>query len=249
MSTFEEYSNYYDLLYQDKNYNEEVDYVDGLIKRNKPNAKTLLDLGCGTGRHNALFEKKGYKTTGVDISHEMIKKAKSTYPLDFMQSDIRSLQLEKKYDVIVSLFHVMSYQTTNEDLTGVFNSAKKHLNPNGLFVFDCWYGPAILNDQPVTRIKRMEDDKIDVTRLSESVLHANTNVVDVTFEVFIKNKMTSDVKKIKELHSMRYLFYPEILKYAKLEGFEVKVFEEWLTGKKPDLNSRNVVFVCSLVNN
>jgi SAM-dependent methyltransferase len=244
MNTFEDYSNYYDLLYKDKDYNSEVEYVDNLIKKNNEGAKTLLDLGCGTGRHNVLFEKRGYITTGVDISQEMIEKAKLLHSSDFIQADIRSVKLNKQFDVVVSLFHVMSYQTANEDLAAVFQTAKIHLNKNGLFIFDCWYGPAILNDQPVTRIKRMEDDKIEVTRLSESVLHCNTNIVDVSFEVFINDKKTSHTKKIKELHQMRYLFLPEIIQYAKSKGFEIIAFEEWLTAKQPDLNSRNVVFVC-----
>ena len=45
------YSKYYDLLYEDKNYFDEVEYIDFLIKKNCQSAKTLLDMGCGTGKH------------------------------------------------------------------------------------------------------------------------------------------------------------------------------------------------------
>jgi SAM-dependent methyltransferase len=244
MNIFEDYSNYYDLLYKDKNYNSEVDYVDILIKENHPQANTLLDLGCGTGRHNILFEEKGYKTIGVDLSYDMIKKAKELNKSAFIQGDIRNIKLNQQFDVIVSLFHVMSYQTSNDDIAAVFQTAKNHLNSDGLFIFDCWYGPAILNEQPVTRVKRMEDEKIYVTRLSESTLHANTNLVDVSFEVFIEDKGTKITKKLNELHHMRYLFFSEIVQYAKQVGFEIIAFEEWLTRKQPGLYSRNVVFVC-----
>jgi SAM-dependent methyltransferase len=247
MSTFEDYSNYYDLLYEDKDYQSEVNYVDELIKKNSRNASTLLDLGCGTGQHNVLFEKKGYDTTGVDISREMIQRAKAQHALNFIHGDIRTIELKKQFDVVVSLFHVMSYQTANEDLSAVFKTVKKHLKKEGVFIFDCWYGPAVLSDQPVTRVKRMENEKIELIRLSESTLHANTNVVDVSFEVFIKEKKTEQTKKINELHRMRYLFFPEILQYAQNEGFEISGFEEWLTGKQPGLDTRNVVFVCKLL--
>ncbi len=248
MGTFEDYSNYYDLLYADKDYDGEVAYVDTLIKKNNSKAKTLLDLGCGTGKHDMLFQKKGYVTTGVDLSQDMIKRAQAQYDLPFVHGDIRTVQLQKKFDVVVSLFHVMSYQTANTDIQQVFKTAKTHLEKGGLFIFDCWYGPAILNDQPVTRIKRMEDNKNEIIRVSESVLNANTNIVDVTFEVLIRDKQQETVRKIKELHRMRYLFFPEIEHYAANEGFKIVTFEEWLTGKQPQIDSRNVVFVCTLAN-
>lgn len=248
MSTFEDYSNYYDLLYADKDYDAEVEYVNKLIKNVNPNAKTLLDLGCGTGKHDMLFQKKGYLTTGVDLSQDMIKRAKAQFDLPFVHGDIRTVQLHKKFDVVVSLFHVMSYQTANNDLQNVFKTAKSHLEKGGLFIFDCWYGPAILNDQPVTRVKRMEDEKHEIIRLSESVLNANTNVVDVSFEVLIRDKQKETIRKIKELHQMRYLFFPEMQQYATSVGFKIVAFEEWLTGDHPQIDSRNVVFVCTLEN-
>ena len=42
----------------------------------------------------------------------------------------------KKYDVVISLFHVMSYQNNNEKILKAFSTAKKHLKANGIFIFD-----------------------------------------------------------------------------------------------------------------
>ena len=67
------YSKYYDLLYEDKNYSGEVEYIDFLIKKNCQNAKTLLDMGCGTGKHAELLCEKGYKVHGIDLSQDMLK--------------------------------------------------------------------------------------------------------------------------------------------------------------------------------
>ena len=61
------YSQYYDLLYQDKDYLAETNYVDNLIQEfGRCNSKTMLDLGCGTGKHAELFCDQGYKVHGVD---------------------------------------------------------------------------------------------------------------------------------------------------------------------------------------
>ena len=119
------YSKYYDLLYQDKDYTAEVDYVDGLIKGHSSEIKTILDLGCGTGKHGELLCNRGYALHGVDISKEMLEIAEvrrkgKEEKLTFSQSDVAQLNLGKKFDAIVSLFHVMSYQNTNATLDSVF---------------------------------------------------------------------------------------------------------------------------------
>lgn len=71
------YSRYYDLLYSDKDYIGEVEYVDSLIKANSNNATTLLDMGCGTGKHAELLCDKGYIVHGIDLSQDMLKIAET----------------------------------------------------------------------------------------------------------------------------------------------------------------------------
>jgi hypothetical protein len=72
MSVFGNYARYYDLLNKDKDYEKEADYVHGLIQRYAPGSKTILDLGCGTGRHDFLLAEKGYSVTGIDMSEQML---------------------------------------------------------------------------------------------------------------------------------------------------------------------------------
>ena len=163
MKVFNDYASYYDLLYKTKNYGEEVDYVIDLLKQYNPNIKTILDLGCGTGGHVFLFEKKGLNTEGVDMSEQMIeiaeqKKRNTNSQCQFTVGDIRNVRLNKKFDAIVLLFHVMSYQVTNEDLHQTMATIVEHLNENGVIYFDYWYGPGVLTDRPTVRKKILEND-------------------------------------------------------------------------------------------
>jgi SAM-dependent methyltransferase len=251
MSVFGRYSRYYDLLYRDKDYLGEASYVDRLIRSHAPQARTLLDLGCGTGRHDLLFAEMGYRVTGVDLSEEMLAVASSQLPaglqssgsLEFRQGDLTRVRLGSRFDAVVSLFHVMSYQADNDDLRSAFATAKAHLEPGGLFVFDCWYGPAVLTDPPVVRVKRLEDDHISVTRIAEPVLHPNRNLVDVNYQVFIRDKNGEGEEELRETHSMRYLFLPELLLLLEEAGLSLVEFREWLTGKEPGFDTWSACFV------
>jgi len=251
MSVFKKYSKYYDLLYQNKNYKDESIFVDSLIKNANPNAKTILDLGCGTGNHDFFLADLGYNITGVDISCEMIELAieKKTTPnqkkyLEFYCDDARTFKIDKKFDIVTSLFHVFGYQNTNEDLYSIFRTAWKHLNPEGFLIFDCWYGPAVLTDKPVIRIKKHEDDKFSLIRIAEPDFYPNENIVKVKYTLLIKDKKTNTVEEFVEVHSVRYLFKPELESFCQSAGFKILDSGEWLTQNKLNFNTWNSYFIC-----
>lgn len=243
------YSQYYDLLYQDKDYQAEEEYVSFLIQSYKPQACSLLDLGCGTGKHAELFCDRGFTVHGVDLSLEMLNIAEKRRigkenQLSFSHSNIQNLSLGKKFDVVTSLFHVMSYQNSNQELIQAFEVAKEHLVDDGILIFDFWYGPAVLTERPTTRIKKLENDLIKVTRLAEPILHPQINCVDVHYNIFIQDKFKNNtfIEK-KELHQMRYLFDTELELICEQVGFQILDKYEWMSGKLPSFNSWNVVWI------
>lgn len=245
------YAAYYNLLYKDKNYSSEVDYVDSLIKKySSLGISSLLNLGCGTGNHDFLLAEKGYSVTGVDLSHSMVDIAKEKIvdkksKVNFFQGDIREVRLHKKYDAVISLFHVMSYQNSNEDVLNTLKTAKVHLKKNGLFIFDCWNGPGVLRDLPATREKELEDEAIKVKRLAVPVIHYKENVVDVNFKLTITNKKTGEITPLEEKHPMRYFFTPELKLFFSQAGFTLLDCFGWLSSTPPDENSWNAVYILS----
>lgn len=242
------YSQYYDLLYQDKDYIGEVEYIHGLIKTYKANTSMLLDMGCGTGKHAELLCDVGYRVHGIDLSMDMLKIAEQRRlgkenQLSFSQSDIQNLTLDQRFDAIISLFHVMSYQNTNQELIKAFQVARSHLVESGIFIFDFWYGPAVLTDLPLTRIKRFESDLIKVTRIAEPVIYPQQNIVDVHYDVFIQDQNSKGILEKNELHKMRYFFDTELDLICEQIGFEVLDKFKWMSNDSPSLDSWNVVWV------
>jgi SAM-dependent methyltransferase len=255
MKVFGAYSRYYSLFYKDKDYAGEAEYVHGLIQKHHLGATSVLDLGCGTGRHAFLLAGMGYRVTGVDRSEEMLAVARSqlsgdacvaatqSSTLNFHEGDIRSIRLNCSFDAVVSLFHVISYQTSNDDLRAAFATAREHLGPGGVFIFDCWYGPAVLTDRPVTRIKRLEDEELLVTRIVEPVMFANDNLVESHYQVMIKDKASGKMEELREIHQMRFLFRPEVELILQEVGMKLVAAEEWMTGSEPGFDTWGVCFV------
>ncbi len=243
---FNHYARYYDLLYHDKDYAAEAEYVASHIKRENPNSRTILELGCGTGAHAEFFASLGFTVVGVDISPTMLieaEKRKSRLPikiadrLNFIQGDVRTIRTGEQYDAVVSLFHVVSYQTSNADLQSIFATAAVHLKPQSLFLFDFWYGPAVLIQKPEIRIKRLEDNTIKVTRIAEPLLFFNENLVDVKYSIFIQNKITGEIEQLQENHIMRYLFYPELVWILSSSNLIIKDHYAWLENTALTLDS------------
>ncbi|MDY6994389.1 MAG: class I SAM-dependent methyltransferase [Pseudomonadota bacterium] len=245
-SNFEDYAQYYDLLYQDKDYVGEVEYLVSHISKQAANAKHILELGCGTGAHAEHLARMGYTVHGVDMSKEMLVLAearKAELPADvaarlsFSLGDVRSVRIGKTYDVVISLFHVMSYQSSNDDLAAAFETAATHLSTDGLFLYDFWYGPAVLSQYPDTRVKRLENSKIKITRVAEPEMHVNENIVDVNYDIFIELKDTGEITQVQEKHKMRYLFLTELKWLQRDEVWSSYKSYEWLKNNELSENS------------
>lgn len=245
MSNFKFYSQYYDLLYKDKDYKAEANYIVSLINKYNSKATKIIELGCGTGNHAAILCKQGYEVVGLERSPEMVEIAKQKNITNFnpQVADITSFQLDKKFDVAISLFHVISYLTDNNDLISCFKNVHAHLNSDGIFIFDVWYTPAVYTQKPETRIKRLTNSQTSITRIAESNIHYNNNVIDVNYEVMIKDKKSNISTSIFEKHPMRHFSIPEIELLATHTGFELVHTEEFLTANEPSENTWGVCFV------
>lgn len=249
MSIFQDYAKYYDLLYRDKDYQGEAAYVHGLIQAHRPGAATLLDLGCGTGGHAFPLANLGYAVTGVDLSEVSLGLAQAKRagapgtPPEFHHGDIRTLRLGQTYDVVAALFHVLSYQTSADDLRQTLTTAQEHLLPGGLFLCDFWHGPGVLSDPPKVAVKRLAGEGLAITRIAEPTMHPDRNVVDVRFTLFAHDTASDSISQTTELHSMRYFFDMELRDKLAEAGLTVLAHHRWLTREAPGLDCWNAVMV------
>ncbi|MCS5712313.1 methyltransferase domain-containing protein [Candidatus Berkiella aquae] len=251
MSIFADYSKYYDLLYQDKDYNSEVGFIDGLLKQYAKQPKTLLELGSGTGKHACLLAKKDYHVVGIDQSRTMLEMAghllaqepQAAKQIRLFEGDVRTFEIKEQFDAAISLFHVLSYQTSNHDVEQMFETVKKHVKPSGIFIFDCWYGPAVLNQKPVVRYKRLENEILAVERVAVPTIDENANTVNVHYHLFVQEKPKLIFQKMEEDHLMRYYFLPELERICAAFSMKIELACEWLTQEPLSQDTWGACFV------
>jgi SAM-dependent methyltransferase len=253
VSVFGLYAKYYDLLYRDKDYAGEAAAVARLIRAHDPAARRVFELGCGTGGHAVALARAGYEVTGIDLSEPMLERAQARRAredapvqgrLRFLRMDARHARLGERYDAAAALFHVLSYQASDADLAATLASAAAHLRPGAPFVFDFWYGPAVLAQRPETRMKRMADDDIEVERSARPTLREAAQCVEVAYDVLIRDRRSGEAAPpLAETHVMRYFFLEPLQAALARAGLRFASAADLQTGAPPSEKTWSVCAV------
>jgi SAM-dependent methyltransferase len=241
----------YDALYADKDYKAECDLIERLFQECAVSpVRKVLDLGCGTGGHALRLTERGYEVLGCDRSPDMLAQLQqkaSALPggtlLRFVESDLRSLALAERFDAALMMFAVLGYQIENADIRAALAAARRHLTPNGLLVFDVWYGPAVIRQRPAQRVRIVEGEGRKFLRVATGKLDSLRQVCTVQYLLW---EICGDriVTEAKELHSVRFFFRREMELYLEIAGFslvKMKAFPEW--DCEPGEETWNVVVV------
>ena len=225
MNQFASYANYYDDAYQSKPYKQEVDKIEEFFaKHSSSKITTILSLGCGTGTYEIELARRGYTITGVDLSADMLDKARAKISgagledkIELIEGDIRSIELEGRYDAVLMMFNIAGYLHAPADLTAVVRNIGKHVESGSLFIFDVWNGPAVELDPPTDREKEIEKDGRKVLRKTTAELDKDSRLVKIAFSV-IDQDLDNEVV---EQHPMRYWFLDELTDSLRVGGYQL----------------------------
>ena len=122
-----------------------------------------------------------------------------------------------------------------------------HLRPGGLLIFDSWYGPAVEDIEPETRVKRFEDKAKKIIRIAEPQYYKKKHRVDVKYQMLVLNKDDGVFKEFSETHEIQYFFMSDIENLLAEAGFSIIFSEEWITGSPPSKGTWSVTFVAQLM--
>jgi len=114
----------------------------------------------------------------------------------------------------------MGYLNDNESLLGGLRTAAKHLNPGGGFIFDGWFGPAVLSQRPEKRRHEYHNGQDVVVREVTPSLDPIRQIVTVHYNIEV-NRNGQIVKQFREEHIMRFMFVQEMALLIETSGLEM----------------------------
>ena len=161
---YSRWARYYDALYAFKDYGADAARLAAMIHRFHPQARTLLDVACGTGQHLRHLSER-FTVEGVDANAEFLEVVRQKIPgIGTHVAKMEELELGKRYDVVSCLFSSIGFVRTLDALRRTMDNFVRHLEPGGLVVIEPWFSRenfwagrinALFVDQPELKIAMM----------------------------------------------------------------------------------------------
>ena len=191
MTSYERFGEFYDAVMGDRR--AAAEQVMELIRAAKPDAKNVLELGCGTGSILKCLQDT-YEVSGLDISGKMLSVARKKVPRSKLyRQDMVDFRIDGRFDVIFCVFDSINHVRRFSDWKKVFAVARRHLSPDGCFIFD-------MNTQ--RKLERLIDGPPWVHRFERNFL-----IMDVTS--LPSGGSNWNVKVFEHLNGSRYTLHEE----------------------------------------
>jgi len=216
---FSETARYYDLIYDEfRDYEGDVARVAEWVRRLAPEARTILDVGCGTGRHaQGLTSRYGYQVDGLDIEAGFVEIARERCPGGrFAVGDMADFDLGRRYDVVLCLFSSIGYVKTRERLAASARCLVRHLAPGGVAVVEAWMTPEAFTAGKVYLLTAERED-LKVSRMSSSVVREGVSILDFHYLI----GTPEGVEHVRETHELALFTEEEMREGLEAGGLEV----------------------------
>jgi len=197
----------------------------------------ILDAACGAGRYSNLLLQKGYKVIGFDLSLPLLKIAKTdagkiSGENIYFRSDIRSVKLKMKFNLILNVFTSFGYFVTDEENFSFINNSITFLKKKGYFVFD-YINKKYLIDNLIPYSQK----EIDGYLIEEKRKIENQRVIK-EINISKGNERHSFTESVK-------LYSPEILfeKFFKTGYKIIDVFGSYEGENFSEINSSRIIII------
>lgn len=179
---FERSPHLYDAIYSFKDYEAEADKLATIIERQRPGARTILDVACGTGKHIELLRER-YDVEGLDIDANLLEIAQARNPeVRFHAGDMITFDLGRTFDVVMCLFSSIGYVQTPDNLLRAMESLARHVAPGGLLLVEPWFTPDVY-EEGFLHMVTVDHDDIKVARIDGNRIVGGLSVLDLHYLV------------------------------------------------------------------
>ena len=220
----------YDLLYTGiglKNFATEAAELNQIIRSECPGARTLLDIGCGTGALLAEMQ-RWYEVAGVDLSPAMLAVARRRLPeVLLIEADMRTFDLGRTFDAVLCLFSSIGYMTEDGDMERAVGRMAAHVAPGGVLVVDGWLRPDAWVDGHHAEPAIASDENTTVVRLAFSRRDGTITTLDMHHLV----RTRDGVEHFSELHRLRLISTADYVAAFEKAGLISHVAPEYMPNR------------------
>lgn len=237
--TLYDYPEFYDLVHGELTPMETLDfYQKQIVLYGSP----VLELACGTGHYLIPLVEQGVEVVGLDISDEMLGRAREKavqrgVSLDVRSGDMRDFELNRKFSLILLLGNSLQHLLTREEIESCFASVKRHLQPGGRFIVEVF--------NPSLKILSRDKDEMVLdseyeTEEGKMILTGSVNYDKATQINHItwnyRNEATQEVKTMA--FAMRQFFPQELDALLVYNGFQIE--KKFGSREGSDFNSESL---------
>jgi ubiquinone/menaquinone biosynthesis C-methylase UbiE len=248
--TYNRFAYVYDQLMKDTPYDQWVEKVVRQAKKYQVQAKTILDVACGTGELSVWLAEAEFQVTGVDLSEDMLAVAHAKavdrgLPIQFFQANMTEMEDFGVFDVITIFCDSLNYLQTEAEFVQTFQRVYELLQTNGLFIFDVhslWKMNHIFKNQ----IFAINDEQISYIWQCFEGEWPNSVEHDLSF--FVLDEQTNKYDRFDELHFQRTFSTHQFEQWLIDAGFEILEVTADFTEDKPKEDSERIFFTARKAN-
>ena len=185
MSGYKDFSQFYDGLTFNVDYQKRADYFEEICARFSHTAGIVLDLACGTGSLTLELKKRGYDIYGIDGSEDMLSKTmEKAYDeglsVLFLCQDMREIDLYGTINTCICTLDSINHLIEKNDVQKTFDRVSFFMEKDGLFIFDV---NTVYKHQQILADNTFVYDTDDVFCVWQNSLEEN-NIVRIELNLF-----------------------------------------------------------------
>lgn len=228
--SYKEFSQIYDLLMNDTDYERWTSFIINKIE----NKNKILEAACGTGSITSILSEKNYKVTAFDLSQDMLMKAydktRKNPAIKLLNQNMINFKIDDKFEAAICCCDGVNYLNKDEVLS-FFKSVHDHLLPEGKFIFDIstkYKYTTLLDDTYVY-------DDGEIFYVWENILELDEMKVNIEINFFV-NDNHNKYDRINEIQTQYIYEIDEITLLLQQAGFnDIKIYDDY--NEEPIKNS------------
>lgn len=237
---YRKFAHYYDLIYQWMDYEGEAEFVEKMVElHQKSPGNDLLDVACGTGNHSKYLT-NSFQVVGLDINPEMMEIAQEKVPeMELIHGNMREMNLEMSFDVIICLFSAINYNTSLNDLSKTLKRFYNHLKDGGVLIFDLGFCTENWDEGRVF-VDAVAEGDLQLARISQSRLR--DGVFNANFVFLVKEDGVMDFEV--DQHDIGVFPTKDVGNILDSLGFKFNIYGDYEDISWDEKSGKRPVFVC-----